>query len=280
MLTNLIKYDLKFIFKTVNIYILLLLISVILHNLTSYDYTPTVLDANGQVFGGDPDAPVIVQLLHTIFYNAIIAMLIGLVLNAIIRIWARFKYNMYGDESYLTHTLPVSRQALWLSKFLSLVLVILGVIVTIALSFYLLSLTPTGKSLIGSLGINEAMPTSCTIVYVFTIFIEFLFMGLCGITGLILGHRATRRRALHSIIYGFSIYLLSVLLLFGFIFLWSRCDPSVNALFSDQSNNPADIFTFAFITKILLGISLVYATMSALLTFINGKLLARGVDVD
>lgn len=280
MLINLIKYDLKFIFKTVNIYILLLFISVILHNLTSYDYTPTVFDASGQVFGGDPDAPVIVQLLHTIFYNAIIAMLIGLVLNAIIRTWARFKSNMYGDESYLTHTLPVSRQALWLSKFLSLVLVILGVIVSIALSFYLLSLTPTGKGLIGSVGINEAMPTSCTIVYVFAIFTEFLFIGLCGITGVILGHRATRHRALHSIIYGFIVYLLSVLLLFGFILLWSHFDPSLNALFSDQANNPADIFTFAFITKILLGISLVYAAMSALLTFINGKLLARGVDVD
>lgn len=280
MLTKLIKYDLKFIFKTVNIYILLLFISVICHNLTSYDYTPITFDATGQVFGGDPDAPVIIQILHTIFYNAIVAMLIGLVLNAIIRTWGRFKYNMYGDESYLTHTLPISRQTLWLSKFLSLVLVILSVIVVIALNFYLLSLTPTGKGLIGSIGISDAMPTSCTIVYIFTIFIEFLFMGLCGITGLILGHRATHRRGLYSVICGFAVYLFSVLLLLGFIILWSQFDPSLNVLFTTQTSNPTDIFTFAFITKILLGTGLAYTVMAATLVLINGKLLARGVDID
>lgn len=280
MLSKLIKYDLKYIFKTVNIYIILLLTSVILHNLTSYDYTPVTMDINGQIFGGDPDAPIIVQLLHTIFYNAIIAMLIGLILNSIIRTWGRFKYNMYGDESYLTHTLPVSRQTLWFSKLFSLILVILGVLASITFSFYLLSLTPTGKGLIGSLGFSEQAPTSYIAVLIFGIFIELVFITLCGITGIILGHRANNHRGLHSLFYGFLIYTLSVLLLLGFIFLWSHLDPSINPLFNTQNTNPNETFTFEFITRILLGASLVYAAMSTLLVIIDDKLLTRGVDVD
>ena len=280
MLAKLIKYDLKFIFKTVNIYLILLLLSVILHNITSYDYTPTFLDASGQVFGSDPDAPVIIQFLHTVFYNAIIAMLIGLVLNSIIRIWGRFKYNMYGDESYLTHTLPVSRKTLWLSKFLSLLLTILGVIAGIGISFWILSFVLTGRNLIGSLGFTEQAPFSYTIALLIGLYVEMVFITLCGITGLIIGHRTSNHRRLHSIIYGFIIYAFSAVLLLGFLTLWSKLDPSIAALFNTTASNHYDLHSMDFITKILFGIDLAYTAMIAILAFINYRLLKSGVGVD
>lgn len=280
MLTKLIKYDLKFIFKTVNIYLILLLISVILHNLTSYDYTPVTLDASGQVFGGDPDAPILIQFLHTVFYNAIIAMLIGLVLNAIIRAWGRFKYNLYGDESYLTHTLPVSRQTLWLSKFLSLILTILGVTVGIGINFYLLSLTPTGRSLIGGLGFNDQASANYTFALLLAIFVEFVFIALCGFVGIVLGQRTSNHRGLWSLICGFVIYFLSVLIMFIILRLWSQLDPDFQALFNTSAIHPNEIFVSGFVTKVLLGASLVYTVMIATLAMINCHLLKRGVDVD
>ncbi len=280
MLAKLIKYDLKFIFKTVNIYLILLLLSVIFHNITSYDYTPTFLDASGQVFGSDPDAPVIIQFLHTVFYNAIIAMLIGLVLNSIIRIWGRFKYNMYGDESYLTHTLPVSRKTLWLSKFLSLLLTILGVIAGIGISFWILSFVPTGRNLIGSLGFTEQAPFNYTIALLVGLYVEMVFITLCGITGLILGHRASNHRGLRSIIFGFIIYGFSAILLLGFLALWSKLDPSITALFNTTASNHYELHSMDFITKILFGIDLAYTAMIAILALINYRLLKSGVDVD
>lgn len=280
MLTKLIKYDLKFIFKTVNIYLILLFLSVILHNITSYDYTPTFLDASGQVFGGDPDAPVIIQFLHTVFYNAIIAMLIGLVLNSIIRIWGRFKYNMYGDESYLTHTLPVSRKTLWLSKLLSLLLTILGVIAGVGLSFWLLSLVPTGRNLIGGLGFTEQAPLSYTIALLIGLYVEMVFITLCGITGIILGHHANHHHGLRSIIFGFIIYAFSAVLLLGFLALWSCIDPDIQNLFNTTISNPNEIFTFDFITKLFIGIDFAYIVMITALASVNYYLLKSGVDVD
>lgn len=280
MLAKLIKYDLKFIFKTVNIYLILLLLSVILHNVTSYDYTPVTFDVSGQTLGGEPDAPILIQFLHTVFYNAIIAMLIGLILNSIIRIWGRFKYNMYGDESYLTHTLPVSRKALWLSKFLSLSLTILGVIAGIGISFWILSFVSTGRNLIGSLGFTEQAPFSYTIALLIGLCVEMVFITLCGITGLIIGHRASNHHRLRSIIYGFITYAFSAVLLLGFLALWSKLDPSIAALFNTTASNHYDLHSMDFITKILFGIDLAHTAMIAILAFINYRLLKSGVNVD
>ena len=143
MFLNLVKYDLKFILKTVLIYAILLLLSAALHNLTSYGYTPTTMDpSTGQIFGGEPDASILIQILHTVFYNAVIAMLIALLLNTIIRTWARFKLNFYSDEAYLTHTLPVTRSLLWASKCFSAAIVIVTVIAVTGLACALLNLTP------------------------------------------------------------------------------------------------------------------------------------------
>ncbi len=281
MLTKLIKYDLKFIFKTANIYLILLFASVILHNITSYDYTPSGLDpVTNLPYGGEPDAPILIQILHTIFYNAIIAMLIGLVLNSIIRVWGRFKYNMYGDESYLTHTLPVSRKTLWLSKFLSLMLTILGVIIGIGINFWILSLVPTGQAFIGSLGFSEQAPLSYTITLLIGLYTEMTFIALCGLAGIIIGHRSSNHRGFRSIVYGFIVYALSTVLLLGFLALWSCIDPEIQNLFNTTINNPNEIFTFDFITKLFIGIDLAYTVMITSLAFISYRLLKRGVDVD
>ena len=40
----------------------------------------------------------------------------NIILNNLMRLWARFKNNFYGDESYLTHTLPINKKTLYLSK--------------------------------------------------------------------------------------------------------------------------------------------------------------------
>jgi len=280
MLTKLIKYDLKYIFKTVSVFMILLLISAVLHNLTSYDYTPTILDASGQVFGGNPNASLLIQFLHTIFYNAVIAFLVALLVNSLTRTWQRFRNNFYGDEAYLTHTLPVSRKTLWLSKFLSLLLTILGVIISIGISFWILSFVPSNQAFIDPLGFNEQAPLSYNIALLVGLYAEMVFITLCGTTGLIIGHRANNHRGLRSIIYGFIIYAFSAVLLLGFLALWSCIDPDLQNLFNTTISNPHEISTFDFITKLFIGIDFAYIVMIATLVSINCYLLKSGVDID
>ena len=45
-----------------------------------------------------------------------ISMMFSIVINNLMRLWVRFKNNFYGDESYLTHTLPIDKKTLYLSK--------------------------------------------------------------------------------------------------------------------------------------------------------------------
>lgn len=280
MLLNLIKYDLKFILKTVLIYSILLLASAILHNLTSYDYTPTFFNEADQLVGGEPDAPVIIQFLHTVFYNAVIAMLIALTLNAIIRIWARFKLSVYGDEAYLTHTLPISRNSLWLSKFLSAIITIIIVISVTTLTCAILSLTTTGKSLISTFGVIETTNFIFYPVYIFAIFSELLIMTTCGLSGIIIGYRTNNNRGLRAIISGFIIYIFSALLLLGFIALWGVFDSTIQQGIFGSINNPHEFYNIDFIIKVIFGISLTYTAITTALYFLNRKLLQHGINLD
>ena len=50
-------------------------------------------------------------------YAVIVAF--NIIINNVLRFWVRFRQTMYGDESYLTHTLPVEKNTLYASKMLS-----------------------------------------------------------------------------------------------------------------------------------------------------------------
>lgn len=52
-------------------------------------------------------------------------MIVNILINCFMRNWARFVKNIYKDESYLTHTLPVSKNKIYLSKVLTAIITLL-----------------------------------------------------------------------------------------------------------------------------------------------------------
>lgn len=281
MFLNLVKYDLKFILKTVLIYAILLLLSAALHNLTSYGYTPTTMDpSTGQIFDGEPDASILIQILHTVFYNAVIAMLIALLLNTIIRTWARFKLNFYSDEAYLTHTLPVTRSLLWASKCFSAAIVIVTVIAVTGLACALLNLTPTGQGLAGAFGVVKDAPFSYYLAYILGVFTQFSFITLCGFVGIIIGYRFQNHHILRAILAGFGIYLLSILFMFSIMLFWGNFDTSIQMGIFEQVENPHEFFSWEFISKILSYMTFIYAVEIAILYCVGYKLLRHGINLD
>ncbi len=279
MLAKLIKYDLKFILKSVSIYIVILLICAILFNLTAYDSTCEIINDIPVC----TEAPIFLQITHTVFWNAIFAVIIGLFLNAMIRTWARFKVNFYHDEAYLTHTLPVSRQTLWVAKFLSAVTVTIVVIAAVALSFLILQLTPSGKNFVQSCGIGvPGADPLYYVVFILTVFTQILYGILCGFTGIIIGNRTKARNNLRALLCGAGVYLLGVLIMLGCFLIWSTFDDGIHAmLFTGMTSQSAMVLSGeGFINKALTGAGIVYTLMITALYFIDQKLLSRGVDVD
>ena len=103
MLKKLIKYDLLWINKIMIIYFM---ISIIICTLTRIASLNT----------GTSIGNIIYQILKGVSISSIASVLI----NSVIRVWVRFRNSIYKDESYLTHTLPVSKCILYNSKIIYL----------------------------------------------------------------------------------------------------------------------------------------------------------------
>lgn len=280
MLGKLIKYDLKFILKGVNIYIVILLVCTALFNITSYDY---VYEIHEGYPISTPTAPVIIQVFHTIFWNAIFATIIGLIINAAVRTWGRFKNNLYHDEAYLTHTLPVNRKTLWMAKFLSAAITTSIVIAAIGLSFALLQLTPSGKDLTMAFGIGApGSDFTFYLVFILTAFTQLLYTITCGFTGIIIANKTNKRRGFRAILCGFGVYLLGVFVLLGCFLVQGTYDPNIHAMiFGTESSALAqEIFTQSFFVRTLAEFSTLYAIMTAILYFTSQALINKGVNID
>ena len=120
MLNKLLKYDLKSInIVLIVFYGLSIFFSLLTRIFLSIDNS-FVSNVIGQICNG-----------------TMIAMMFNIIINNLIRLWVRFKQNFYGDESYLTHTLPVEKKTLYLSKFIVSVITLLISILVIVLSYIL-----------------------------------------------------------------------------------------------------------------------------------------------
>ena len=56
------------------------------------------------------------------------------------RCWARFTKNIYGDESYLTHTLPIEKKTIFISKYLTSIITMLAstavILIVLFIAYY------------------------------------------------------------------------------------------------------------------------------------------------
>ena len=93
------------------------------------------------------------------------------------RCWARFTKNLYGDESYLTHTLPVTKNDIYNSKFLQTLIFCIISFLVIVLSLFIAYYTKDRwillKEYIGTITTGlDFNPLSFVISFIIIIFLE------------------------------------------------------------------------------------------------------------
>lgn len=256
MLSKLIKYDLKFIYKELAIFYIITLFFAIVAHLTDRE-------------AGSP----IIDTIHLFAQGACFGFCFGTFINATLRTWTRLRNNFYGDESYLTHTLPIARHTLWTSKFLtSLIVATITVLVSI-IAFLIMFFS---ESFIREWGLSDPVMLKFYLCFILAVICQIIFILQCGYTGIILGFKHNNSHTLHSVIYGLAIYFLGG---FGTIILsfllWSTFDSTIaDALFRGVISD-ANSFL-----KLLLGIATIYLVLIVATYFINNRLLAHGVNVD
>ncbi len=254
-IAQLIKYDLKFVYKQVIIFYIIVLTLAITARLTNVN-----------------NPPFIIQFIHEFAQGATFGFSIGMIINASLRTWAKFKYSMYGDESYLSHTLPLKRTTLWNAKFLASLIVIALSIVVFLVCILIIFLSPSFIEMLRSYSPDFWL---VLILFALGILCQFIFIMQCGLTGLILGYRHDRSPMVHSVIYGIALYNGVGIFLIAIALLWSLFDPAMHSMLIDgtfQSVN--DIYK-------LLGLIVVgYAITIAASYFVNKHFIAQGVNVD
>lgn len=262
MLKKLLKYDLKWCYKPLSVfYILALFFSIIVRIVESFEQS------------------LIVLIIDKICCGVVIAMIVNILINCFMRNWARFVRNIYKDESYLTHTLPVSKNKIYLSKILTAIITLLTSFIVIIACLAIAILNKDTwiilkESLEQSAIYFNSSVFSLIFVMIITIFFEFLFMMMSGILGIIIGHRSNNLKIVKSIVIGFVIYMVLSFMSLVALFVAGLLNPDIMSLF-----NNIEVSSNALKSMMLVGI-LVYTIYNVGIYFIGNKLLNKGVDVD
>ena len=214
MLKKLLKYDLKYIYKVLVVFYILVIFFAIFTRFMLYKDI-AIIKIFGQVCSG-----------------ITISMIIGIIINNIMRLWARFYNNFYKDEAYLTHTLPISKKILFLSKFLTSVITILGSILVIILSLFIAYYTKDNYNLL----LN--MVSFKTLILVIILFIlEMVLLVLSGYFGILIGQSKNEKKMFKTVLYGFISYIVNQILFILVIFIVGVINKDVAVIFESNINN-------------------------------------------
>lgn len=263
MLGKLLKYDLRYVYKPLMIFYSLSVFFGIL--------TRIFLSVDGSF---------IVNIIGRICSGVAISMIFNILINNIMGMWARFRRNLYGDESYLVHTLPVDRSYIYIAKSLAGLVTLftsVGVIIlTLFIAYYSKENMEILKGFLSTLATGIGSSTAILLTVLFAVFfVEILSALGCGFTGIVLGHRMNSGKIGFSVLFGFIVYMLTQTLGLGIFFLFALGNPEIMNLF--WSNTTASIDA---VKQLLILAIPVYFTLCVITFAINLLLLKKGVDVD
>ena len=263
MLKKLLKYDLKNIFK----------ILIIFYSLALFFGTLTRLFFS-------IENSLIMDIIAKICSGTTIAMMFNILINNMMRLWVTFKNNLYGDESYLTHTLPIEKKTLYLSKILTALITLFTSVIVIGLTLFVAYYSKENLELVKSMLLPLANIYGSTVMkillsFLFVFFLEFTNVLQAGFSGIILGHKMNNLKTLYSVLYGFVVYT--------FTQIFTLIAMFVVALFNKDFMNlfyTTEIINVDMVKLIIYLAIIIYTVILVILYLVNVKLFSKGVNVD
>jgi len=263
MLKKLLKYDLKSIFKFLIIFYSLALFFGILTRLFFCIENSLIMDIIAQVCSGTA-----------------ISMMFSILINNLMRLWVNFKQNLYGDESYLTHTLPIEKKTLYLSKSLTAVITLFTSVIVIGLTIFIAYYSKENLELLKSILLPLVDVYGGTIIkillaFLFVFFLEFANALQSGFTGIILGHRMNNGKIGYSVMFGFITYMLTQVVVVVILFIVALFNKDFMNLFvTTEIINLETVNLIIYLAIISYTITLIGGY------FVNTKLFQKGVNVE
>lgn len=263
MLKKLIRYDLESIFKFL----------IIFYSLSIFFAILTRIFLN-------IDNSLIMSIIGKICSGISISMIVNILINNLMRLWVRFKNNLYGDESYLTHTLPIDKKTLYLSKVTTSVITLFTSIIVIALTLYIAYYSKENIQTLKNILLPIANAYGSTILkilsaFLFVFFLEFANALQSGYTGIILGHKMNGTKTGLSVLFGFISYMITQVFALLLIFIVALFNSDLMNLFFTNEIVNIDMIKFIIYLAII-----IYTITLFIGYFFNLKLFKKGVNVD
>ena len=263
MLKKLLKYNIKHSFKILIIfYILSLFFGVLTRIFFSIENS------------------FIMNIIAQICSGVSISMIFNILINNLMRLWVRFKQNLYGDESYLTHTLPVERKTLYLSKIITSIITLFTSIAVIALTIFIAYYSKENLNMVKNMLLPVANTFNSTIIkillaFLFIFFLEIANMLQSGFTGIILGHKMNNAKTMYSVLYAFGYYMITQVFVLLIVFIVSLFNKDLMNLFITNK-----LINIEMIKAVIFMAIIIYIITFIIGYIINIKLLKKGVNID
>ena len=209
----------------------------------------------------------------TVFYS----LLANSIIQPFLRGFFNFTKSFYGDESYLTHTLPVTKNQLINSKFLTVLIeILLGfacLIISILIRFASPQMLNLIKILISSVVLGKFSVGLIITLFVILVIIEFFMFISIIYFSIVIAYRKKEKRVLNTFLYtaltsfialtALSVIMLAVL--------------SINGV--KLSSTTLILSSSAFMSVLITGITM-YSLITMLFYFLTKKEFNKGVNVD
>lgn len=263
MLGKLLKYDLKWVYKVVAVfYILAIFFSVLGRLLNNIE--------NSVVFSA----------ITQFTFGCAIAMMANCLINSLMRLWVRFHKNLYKDESYLTHTIPVEKKTIFLSKVLSAGIIVFTTAVVIIVCLFICYYSKENLQTLKSMLEIAASTYDTTVIKLLLLmatvfFLEVMFMVLIGYVGIILGHKSNKNKMVKTILIGIGLYMLTQVITLVIVFIFGLFNQSVMNLV-----NTTDIVNMEAIKLVMTGGIGIYVIYIAFYYWLGKKAFQKGVNVE
>ena len=263
MLKKLLKYDLQNVYKLLIVFYSLSLFFAILTRIFLSIENSFIMNIIGQICSGTT-----------------IAMIFNILINNLMRLWVRFKNNFYGDESYLTHTLPIDKKTLYLSKTLASIITLFSSVLVIGISLFVAYYSKENILVVKNLLLPLATVYESTVVtiilaFIFVCFLEIMNMLQSGYVGIVLGHKRNNNKMVFSVLFGFGTYLLTQVFAILVIFMVALFNKDLMNLFYTMDSLSVSIIKLCIYLAIA-----IYTINIFVLYFVNLKLFSKGVNVD
>ena len=263
MLGKLLKYDLKWVYKLIIIFYILAF----------------TFSAIGRALGTIENS-LVFEIVSQIAFGTAISMMVSSLINTLMRSWVRFVRNIYKDEAYLTHTLPVKKQEIFASKVITGIVAIFTSMVLIIVCLFICYYSEANMEVLKGVLEIAASTYNTTVLNLLllvaiVIFLEIVYALLIGYVGIILGHKSNKNRMARSIVIGFILYLVLQTLTLGLIAVYGLFNPDVMNLI-----NTTDIVNIEAIKSVMYAGIGIYAIYIIFLYFLGKRQLNKGVNIE